>query len=280
MNSLHHFITSSLPLSLPLFLSPMATFLFDSIVFGPVWSRRLGESLGINLLPTYRKVCNFNCVYCECGRTPSDDHDEGFPSLKEVIDSLSSRLQEMKNNNEYLDTITFAGNGEPTLHPHFPGIINDTIDIRNRLYPKVNIAVLSNATLIGNKKIFRALLKTDLNILKLDSAIEETIAKINCPKGNYHLPEILHLLKQFNSKLIIQTLFFRGFYHGAKVDNTTDIEVDAWLKALAQIQPECVMIYSIARDTPVQTLESINAHELKMIARRVEQLGIKTQVTP
>jgi len=258
----------------------MATFLFDSIVFGPVWSRRLGESLGINLLPGNRKVCNFNCVYCECGQTPIEEPSDGFPSYKEVKDRLSLRLQEMKNNNEYLDSITFAGNGEPTLHPDFPRIINDTIDIRNRIYPKANIAVLSNATLIGNKKIFNALLKADLNILKLDSAIGETLNKINCPRGNYQLQEILHALKQFNGKLIIQTLFFRGFYHGTRVDNSTEDEVNAWLIVLAQIQPECVMIYSIARDTAVQELESISVHELQMIARRVEQLGIKTLVTP
>jgi wyosine [tRNA(Phe)-imidazoG37] synthetase (radical SAM superfamily) len=258
----------------------MATFLFDSIIFGPVWSRRLGESLGINLLPVNRKVCNFNCVYCECGLTPSGNPDVNFPNADEVKNLLSFRLQEMKKNGEYLDSITFAGNGEPTLHPEFTRIMDDTIEKRDLLFPKANITVLSNATLIGEKKIFTALLKADLNILKLDSAIEETLHNINCPKGNYNLADILHSMKLFKGKMIIQTLFFRGSLNGRTVDNTTETEITAWLSVLGQLHPGCVMIYSIARDTAVQGLESISPGELETIARRVEQIGIKTQVTP
>jgi wyosine [tRNA(Phe)-imidazoG37] synthetase (radical SAM superfamily) len=258
----------------------MSTFLFDSIIFGPVWSRRLGESLGINLLPANKKVCTFNCVYCECGLTPAGNTSSEFPSAGEVKKILERKLHEMKENNEYLDSITFAGNGEPTLHPEFPRIMDDTIDIRNVYYPKANIAVLSNATRIDRAEIFNALLKADLNILKLDSAIEETLYSINCPGGNYNLAEIIQHLKQFHGKVIIQTLFLRGRYNGIHVDNTTEREVKAWLTALEQIHPEIVMIYSIARDTPIQGLESISREELEIIANRVSQAGIKTQVTP
>lgn len=258
----------------------MSTFLFDKIIFGPVWSRRLGESLGINLLPVNRKICNFNCIYCECGLTPAGSQTGGFPSAREVKELLISKLLDMKKKGEYLDSITFAGNGEPTLHPGFPEIMEDVVDIRNRNFPKANIAVLSNATLIGEKKIFNALLKADLNILKLDSVCEDTLNIINCPKGNYSLHDILESLKEFESKMIIQTLFFRGSYNGVAIDNTTEDEVAAWISVLRELQPESVMIYSLARDTAIQGLESISALELQAIAERVEKTGIKTQVTP
>jgi wyosine [tRNA(Phe)-imidazoG37] synthetase (radical SAM superfamily) len=258
----------------------MSTFLFDSIIFGPVWSRRLGESLGINLLPANNKACNFNCVYCECGLTPAGSTSSEFPAAGAVKNMLEQKLRKMKENNEYLDSITFAGNGEPTLHPEFPRIMEDAINVRNFFYPKANIAVLSNATRIGSADIFNALLKADMNILKLDSAIEETLLNINCPRSNYSLSETIHLLKQFHGKVIIQTLFLRGRYNGVHIDNTTEKEVKAWLAVLEQIHPESVMIYSIARDTAVQGLEKISREELEIIANRVAQAGINTQVTP
>ena len=258
----------------------MSTFLFDNIIFGPVWSRRLGESLGINLLPVNRKVCSFNCIYCECGHTPSGGPAADFPEVEEVKKLLGLRLQEMKRNEEYLDSITFAGNGEPTMHPEFPRIVDDAIALRNHYYPKANLTVLSNATQIGNDRVFNALLKADLNILKLDSAIEETLFKINCPLGNYRLTETIQLLKRFNGKIIIQTMFFRGSYKGIIIDNTTENEVNAWLATLKQISPESVMIYSIARDTAVQGLESISQEELEKIADRAAEIGINSQVTP
>jgi len=258
----------------------MATFLFDKIIFGPVWSRRLGESLGINLLPAGRKVCNFNCIYCECGITPSIDQQIRFPTVSEVKDSLERKLAEMQENSAYLDSITFAGNGEPTLHPEFSGIVNEVIRIRNRFFPKAIVSVLSNATLIGSDLIFDALLKVDNNILKLDSAIEETLRQINCPRGNYRIGDILETLIKFHGKVIIQTLFLRGYCNGNYIDNTTEKEVNAWIRALEMIKPESVMIYSLARDTAVTTLEPVNGHELNAIAEKLESRGIRTQVTP
>jgi wyosine [tRNA(Phe)-imidazoG37] synthetase (radical SAM superfamily) len=258
----------------------MATFLFDSIIFGPVWSRRLGESLGVNLLPVNRKVCNFNCVYCECGLTPSGVPASGFPTASEVRDRLHDRLLDMKKKGDYLDSITFAGNGEPTLHPEFPRIMEDAAALRSSFYPKATIAVLSNATLVGNKGIFDALLKADLNILKLDSAVEETLLAINCPNFNFRLEEILQAMFRFQGRMIIQTLFFRGSINGKTIDNSSENEVTAWLSVLNQIRPEYVMLYSIARDTAVPGLEGISAQELESIAARVENTGIKTVVTP
>ncbi|HJZ38976.1 MAG TPA: radical SAM protein [Bacteroidales bacterium] len=258
----------------------MSTFLFDSIIFGPVWSRRLGESLGINLLPVKRKVCNFSCIYCECGLTPVESGISGFPPAGRVKVLLTIKLEEMKRKGEYLDSITFAGNGEPTLHPEFPVILEDTLKIRDRIFPLASVTVLSNATRIGDKSIFNALLKADLNILKLDSAIEETLFQINCPAGNYNLRETIELLSSFNGKLIIQTLFFRGSYMGKRLDNTSEEEVSAWLSVLKQIRPESVMMYSLARDTAVDGLERVSHEELNAIAGRVEKSGIAVQVTP
>jgi wyosine [tRNA(Phe)-imidazoG37] synthetase (radical SAM superfamily) len=258
----------------------MSTFLFDSIIFGPVWSRRLGESLGINLLPVNRKVCNFSCIYCECGLTTDAGPGQGFPLRTLVHELLKARLLEMKKNDDYLDSITFAGNGEPTLHPDFPGIMDDALVLRDLYFPKAKVAVLSNATLIGREDIFHALLKADLNILKLDSAKSETIKRINCPKGSYNLKEVIAVMKRFNGRFMVQTLFFRGIHEGSLVDNTTVEEIDAWLDAIRQVRPSGVMIYSIARDTAVSGLERISPEELAAIAARVEKAGFDIQVTP
>lgn len=259
----------------------MGTFLFDKIIFGPVNSRRLGISLGINLLPGGKKVCNFNCIYCECGWSQSVDKQGGYlPRREEVSELLGSRLQEMKVKNEAPDVITFAGNGEPTLHPEFPSIIDDSIMLRNKFFPKAKIAVLSNATTITNPAIRDALLKIEMNILKLDSAFDETICLHNQPRVSVNAADLIENLKKFNGRLIIQTLFLRGRYKGRIIDNTTPEEINAWLTAIERINPSSVMIYTISRDTPVGGLfKKVPAEELNHIASRVEKLGIQTQVS-
>ncbi|HOM40564.1 MAG TPA: radical SAM protein [Bacteroidales bacterium] len=259
----------------------MATFLFDKIVFGPVKSRRLGVSLGINLLPCNRKICSFNCIYCECGWTLHPvPGGSSFPARTDVYHALSARLLEMKEKGESADVITFAGNGEPTLHPDFPLIIDDTIELRNSLAPSAKIAVLSNSSTINNPSIKAALLKVDMNILKLDSAIDETIRIHNQPRAKISVEELIENLSSFEGHVIIQTLFLRGRYNGRVIDNTTPEEIDAWLKAIARIKPEEVMIYTIARDTPEGgMLMKVPAKELYRIAAMVEKLGIKTQVS-
>jgi wyosine [tRNA(Phe)-imidazoG37] synthetase (radical SAM superfamily) len=258
----------------------MGTFLFDRVIFGPVWSRRLGESLGINLLPVGQKYCNFNCIYCECGLTPRDLKSEIMPDILTVKQLLDEKLQQLKNEEAYLNAITFAGNGEPTLHPKFPEIMDETIESRNRLFPSAQIAVLSNATTIGNERIFQALLKADLSILKLDSAIESTLRQINCPGKSFSLAHTVEALKFFKDRLIIQTLFLKGQYQGKPVDNTTPLEIEAWLSVLKTLQPKNIMIYSLARDTAVQGLEKIGEEEINQIADKARQLGLNVQVTP
>lgn len=259
----------------------MSTFLFDNIIFGPVSSRRLGRSLGINLLPDNRKICNFNCIYCECGWTENTSFEKlRFHSREEVYRALEIRLAKLVESGNRPDVITFAGNGEPTIHPEFNGIIRDTIEIRNRIAGDTKIAVLSNATMIHKKSVFSALLSIERNILKLDSAIPETILKINQPRGDFKLGKLLEQMQAFNGKLIIQTLFLRGEYKGCQVDNTTDEEIKEWLDFLKKTGPEEVMIYTFHRDTPTAGLIRIPEEELNSIARRVEKEGIKTLVSP
>jgi wyosine [tRNA(Phe)-imidazoG37] synthetase (radical SAM superfamily) len=259
----------------------MATFLFDDIIFGPVKSRRLGISLGINLLPLRKKICNFDCIYCECGWTRDIKKAVShLPSRKDVFDALDLKLSAMKGKNHSPDVITYAGNGEPTLHPDFPGIIDDSIILRDKYFPKAKIAVLSNATTITNPLIKSALLKVDMNILKLDSAFDSTVKIHNQPRVDVNVKDLIKNLARFNGKVIIQTLFIRGIYNGITIDNTTPVEIKAWLKALERIKPSEVMIYTISRDTPEGgRLKKVPVRELLGIATLVESLGIKTQVS-
>ena len=259
----------------------MPTFLFDKIIFGPVKSRRLGVSLGINLLPATKKVCNFNCIYCECGWTLNSKEDNSpLPRRDEVYKALEKKLSELKEKNKPPDVITFAGNGEPTLHPDFPGIIDDSIGLRNKYFPEARIAVLSNSTTITIPHVKEALLRVDQNILKLDSGFDLTVKVHNQPRVNIKVTELIRNLRRFNGQLIIQTLFLRGYYKGKVIDNTTPGELDAWLKAVEMIKPSEVMIYTISRETPEGgQLGKVPLSELKRIAGKVKQLGIKASVS-
>ena len=259
----------------------MPTFLFDKIIFGPVRSRRLGISLGVNLLPETKKICNFNCIYCECGWTSGSGTEESrLPSREEVYIALELKLSDLLSKNARPDVITFAGNGEPTLHPDFPGIIDDSIKLRNKYFPETKIAVLSNSTTISQPEIKEALLKVEMNILKLDSGFDLTVKIHNQPRVNIKVSELIENLKGFNSSLLIQTLFIRGIYNGREIDNTTPEEIEAWLKALKIIKPSEVMIYTISRDVPEGgQLQKVPIAELRKIAEKVNELGIKTQVS-
>ncbi len=257
----------------------MSTFLFDKTVFGPVKSRRLGVSLGINLLPTNSKVCTFDCIYCECGWTDKGTNVGVLPTREDVIRKLEGVLIERNQKNLPIDAITFAGNGEPTMHPDFVEIVEDTIKLRQRLFPQARISVLSNATLVHKPRIFHVLQKVDDNILKLDSGIEETIKKINCPLGNFDLNALLENLKQFKGELTIQSMFIKGEYDGYEVDNTTDEEISAWLKALEKIGPQKLMVYTIARDTAAPGIDPVSQEELEQIAEKARSLGIEVLVS-
>jgi len=257
----------------------MSTFLFDKLVFGPVYSRRLGVSLGINLLPNDSKYCNFNCIYCECGWTKNKKGNKLIlPDRETLKEILSEKLQKLRGTINEPDAITFAGNGEPTIHPDFAGIIDDTIEVRDQYSPHTIISVLSNASMLHKPKVVNALMKIEKNILKLDTGIEKTFNSLNQPNGNLMLQKVVEHLEAFNGKLIIQTLFVRGSYNGHYIDNTSEKEMNAWLSLIKKINPEYVMIYPIDRGTPAKGLEKVSEAELNKIAKQVEKEGVKTEV--
>ena len=257
----------------------MAGFLFHEVVFGPVRSRRLGLSLGINLLPLHSKFCSFNCIYCECGWTPNPkEKPPELPTREEVRWYLEKHLKRLQEEDYLPDTITYAGNGEPTVHPDFPAIVDDTLSLRDTYAPEACVTVLSNASMLHHKEVFQALLRLDNNIQKLDTGIEKIFRLINNPIQPVNLNELIMNLKRFQGKVIIQTMFLRGEFRGEQFDNTKESEVYAWLEKLKEIGPKSVMIYPIARATASHNIEKIAIFELEKIAERVRGEGIEVEV--
>ncbi len=258
----------------------MATFLFDSIVFGPVKSRRLGTSLGINLLPTNGKICSFDCVYCECGlNKDGKTASPHLPSQTEVKSALEAKLSEMTAKGEVPDVITFAGNGEPTLHPEFYSIIQDTVRLRNQYFPKAKVSVLSNAMHLQKQSVIDGLAMADNRILKLDSAVQQTFNTLNRPQKPTSTETIVELLASLPFSFILQTLFCKGSAEGIHFDNTTTDEVDKWLEAVKKTSPASVMIYTFSRDTPLDTLEKASNDFLQATANQVRSLNIPVELT-
>ena len=254
--------------------------LFDQIVYGPVHSRRLGVSLGINISPADGKRCSFNCIYCECGLNEDRPAKQKAPHRDEVQKALEAKLLQMSAEGLHPDVITFSGNGEPTLHPEFAGIIDDTLALRNRLCPQARVAVLSNSTMLHKERVFQALSKVDDNIMKLDSAVDSRIRQIDDPENkHFSAAGLIQQLCRFNGRLIIQTIFLRGVRDGIVIDNTGDREIAVWIDALKQIAPRKVMIYTINRETPVKTLQKIPLPELETIAERVRNEGFEVTVS-
>ena len=250
--------------------------LFTDIIYGPIRSRRLGISLGVNLLPLHSKLCNFDCIYCECGWNEDNRAEKPrFNSREDVRTALEATLSKMEAEGALPDVITFAGNGEPTIHPEFEGIIDDTIALRDRFAPEAKVSVLSNATQLHREGVRNALHKVDNAILKLDSAFTATAKLINKPQGDYSVECIVEQLAAFGKEFVLQTMFLRGEYNGSKVDNTTESEVLAWLAIVEHLRPRSVMVYSIDRATPCDTLQKVGREELEKIAERVRALGIE-----
>ncbi len=248
----------------------MSTIIYPSPIFGPVQSRRLGISLGINLLPADGKVCSFDCIYCECGFNDAHRPSRPLPSRSEVAKALERKLQQMAEDGQMPDVLTFAGNGEPTCHPHFAEIIGDTILLRDKYCPKAKVSVLSNSTMIHKEDVHEALMRVDNNILKLDTVNPDFIHKVDRPVGTYNLERIIERMKAFNGHVIIQTMFLKG--NG--IDNTTDDYVNPWLETVVSIAPQQVMIYTIDRETPDATLKKAGREELDAIRDRVIAAGI------
>ena len=254
------------------------TALYNNIIFGPVQSRRLGVSLGVNLLPIESKLCSFDCIYCECGWNGDHIGPRRFNKRDDVKTMLASTLQKMSDEGRLPDVITFAGNGEPTMHPDFEQIIDDTIALRDEFCPSAKVSVLSNATQIHREDVCRALHRVDNNILKLDSAFDATVRLMNNPAAGYSVAATVERMKHFSGQMTLQTMFLRGEYQGQHIDNTSCEEVAAWLQLVKEISPRQVMVYSLDRDTPCKTLEKVSREELMAIAHQVEGLGIPCSV--
>lgn len=258
----------------------MVTILFHSTIFGPVHSRRLGTSLGVNLSPVDGKVCSFDCVYCEAGYNSQGTGKSGLPSREDVARQLESKLKKMSAAAEPLDVITFSGNGEPTMHPDFEGVIDDTLALRDRYYPGAKVSVLCNSTRLDREGVVNGLRKVDNCILKLDSALTPTMRLIDQPVSKTFTCEyVIPQLEAFGDKCIIQTMMLRGNHDGKHIDNTTPGEVDALIEAYKRIKPREVMLYSIDRATPESDLQKVEREELESIACRMRDAGITVQVS-
>ncbi len=250
--------------------------LFNAITYGPIRSRRLGVSLGINLMPTDAKLCTFDCVYCECGWNQPVSQPQ-LPTRQQVRDSLTSTLSTLDSP---LDVITFSGNGEPTLHPEFLGIIQDTCALRDQYCPDAKISVLSNSTQLFREDVVEALRLCDNRILKLDSAITSTMRLIDKPINSaLTVEQIVERLSMFDGDFTLQTCFLTGEYNGQVIDNTTSAELAAWYQAVEHLHPKQVMIYVIDRATPLKTLNTIPLEKMNEIAAPLREKGIDVIVS-
>ena len=255
--------------------------LFSSIVYGPIRSRRLGVSLGVNLMPTDAKLCSFDCVYCECGWNRPVSHPQ-LPTREQVRDALLSYLSTLDSSSNSLtpDVITFSGNGEPTLHPDFLGIIQDTCALRDTYCPNAKVSVLSNSTQLMREDVVEGLRLCDNRILKLDSAITSTMRLIDKPVNpQLSVEQIMDRLSLFEGDFTLQTCFLKGDYNGQMIDNTTSEELDAWYKAIDTLRPKQVMIYVIDRETPLKTLSKISADKMHAIAQPLRDKDIDVIVS-
>ena len=249
--------------------------LFGSIIYGPIHSRRLGTSLGVELMPLDHKLCTFNCVYCECGWNTPVSHPK-LPTREEVRIALEARLKEGLQ----LDVITFSGNGEPTLHPDFLSIIEDTCALRDRYCPNAKVSVLSNSTQLGRPDVVQALRLCDNRILKLDAATDTMMRRIDLPVNkDLTVAQIMEWLVQFDGDFILQTCFLRGEHNGELIDNTTPEELEVWYRAVDQLQPKQIMIYVIDRKTPEENLSKISREEMEAIAAPLIAKGYNVSIS-
>ena len=247
---------------------------FDDIVFGPIFSRRLGSSLGVNILPSKGKLCNFDCVYCECGWNKDGKSDGRFPRADEVEAALEEKMSKASLEGVPVDSITFSGNGEPTMNPDFPKIVDATLRLRDWYLPNAKVSVLSNAVLVGRESVAEALMKVDNPILKIDASSDMLVQKINKPVGAYHLSDIVGALKRFDGNFILQTMFLRS----PDFDTTSPEALAAWMDIVRQLRPREVMVYTIDRETPDKSLGKYTVEEMTAFVRPLLDEGFKVQI--
>ena len=256
----------------------MSTILFNHIVFGPIKSRRLGNSLGVNLLPKFGKWCSFDCIYCECGWNKDGKNDTVLPSKEDVYAALESKLRECKEDGTPIDTITFSGNGEPTLHPDFDLIIDFTLKLREEIFPNAKVSVLTNASQLGKERVRRALMKIDNPILKIDSPLEEMVQLIDRPNAAYSLKDAIENIKLFNNNFILQTMFLKGEVDGKIIDCTNPEHCQAWRELVRELKPREIMMYTIDRETPAQNLQKVTVGQMTEIAQPLLDEGFNIQI--
>lgn len=246
----------------------------EELVFGPVHSRRLGASLGINLLPTKGKLCNFDCIYCECGWNKDGRGDRRLPSADELQAALDAKLAYCAVQGIPIDSITFSGDGEPTLNPDFARIIDITIALRDKYFPRAKVSVLSNATRVFRKEVFEALSKVDNPILKIDAPTDALAARINQPQGEYHVEDVVSDLMRFGGDFVLQTMFLRC----PSFDSSSPEVLEGWMSIVRKLKPREVMVYTIDREVPAEGLEKFSVEEMENLVRPLIEEGLKVQI--
>ena len=247
---------------------------FDDIVFGPIKSRRLGSSLGVNLLPSKGKLCNFDCIYCECGWNRDGAGDRTLPAFEDVREALDRKISLLAEEGVPVDSITFSGNGEPTIHPDFPQIVDIVLELRDRYYPAAKVSVLSNATMLGKEKVREALKRIDNPILKVDASDDRLISLINKPVGNYRLEDVLGWLKEFEGDFILQTMFLRS----EEFDLSEPAQLQKWMDIVRELRPREIMVYTIDRETPDKSLGKYTVEEMKSFVAPLLEEGFEIQI--
>ena len=247
---------------------------FEEIVFGPIRSRRLGSSLGVNILPSHGKMCNFDCVYCECGWNRDGAEDKSYPRFSDVTAALETRLSQLSEQGIPVDSITFSGNGEPTMNPDFASIVDRTIELRDRYFPAAKVSVLSNATMIGRESVFEALKKVDNAIMKIDASSDGLIRKINKPTGVYSLDETVAGLKKLEGNFVLQTMFLRS----DEFDTATPEALGRWMDIVRELRPREIMVYTIDRETPDKTLRKYTVEQMTAMVRPLLDEGFDIQI--
>ena len=246
----------------------------EEVVFGPIHSRRLGNSLGINLLPEKGKICSFDCIYCECGWNKDGRDDTKLPSAERVCNALEAKLKQCLNDDIAIDSITFSGDGEPTLNPEFPQIIDDTIALRDKFYPQSKITVLSNATMVHKPEVFNALRKVDNPTMKIDAPTNELIERINHPAPGYDIDRVVETLKQFNGDFILQTMFLKS----KDFDSSSSEVLNGWMDIVRVLKPREVMVYTIDRPTPEEGLQKFTVDEMQALVQPLIDEGVEIQI--
>lgn len=246
----------------------------EDLVFGPIYSRRLGASLGINLLPSNGKLCNFDCIYCECGWNKDGRDDRRLPTALELKETLEEKLSSCLAQSVQIDSITFSGDGEPTLNPEFPEIIDITLELRDKYYPQTKVSVLSNATKLGRPAVFNALKKVDNPILKLDAPDDRLARIINIPAGDYSVEETLQYMMKFNGDFILQTMFLKS----KDFDSSEPYVLNAWMDIVRKLKPREIMVYTIDRETPMAGLEKFTEEQMRQMVEPLIEEGFRIQI--